>query len=387
MIRDPLFILAVLAINVAACEWVVRVTWLRHLGSALLVIVLTAIVANLGLIPTVGDGSPVYDGTFRFLAPLAIFWLLLQVNLRSLRRAGLPMILWFLLGAVGTVVGVLVALKIVDGAEAFGEWYPALGGMFVGTYIGGSINFNAVALEYGVAGNGLLYAGASVVDSAMTTVWMAATVILPRLVRRPGASAAPDAAVAARVGEARDDAEQGRESVHPVELSALIALGAGALWISERLSALLAGSGIPVPSILILTTLALLLAQWEPVRRLRGGRVLGWTSVMFFLAVIGALCDVGALASIGRLGWDLSVFVVVVVLVHGTIVFLPTLFGHGDPAIAAVASQANVGGGTSALALARSLGRDDLVLPAVLVGSLGNGLGTYLGFLVAAWLS
>ena len=54
-----------------------------------------------------------------------------------------------------------------------------------------------------------------------------------------------------------------------------------------------------------------------------------------------------------------------------------------DLAIAAVTSQANVGGGTSALALARSLGRDDLVLPAVLVGSLGTALGTFVGFWVA----
>ena len=48
-----------------------------------------------------------------------------------------------------------------------------------------------------------------------------------------------------------------------------------------------------------------------------------------------------------------------------------------------MASQANVGGGTSALALARSLGRGDLVLPAVLIGSLGNAAGTFLGLTVA----
>ena len=38
------------------------------------------------------------------------------------------------------------------------------------------------------------------------------------------------------------------------------------------------------------------------------------------------------------------------------------------------------------VALARSLGRPDLVLPAILVGSLGTALGTYLGFAVAEWL-
>ena len=52
-----------------------------------------------------------------------------------------------------------------------------------------------------------------------------------------------------------------------------------------------------------------------------------------------------------------------------------------------MASQANVGGGTSALALARSLGRSDLVLPAILVGSLGMAVGTYLGFLTADLLA
>ena len=53
-----------------------------------------------------------------------------------------------------------------------------------------------------------------------------------------------------------------------------------------------------------------------------------------------------------------------------------------DLDLIAVASQANVGGGTSALALARSIGRTALVLPAVLIGALG----TFLGFWAAAQL-
>ena len=51
--------------------------------------------------------------------------------------------------------------------------------------------------------------------------------------------------------------------------------------------------------------------------------------------------------------------------------------------LAPVVSQANIGGGTSALALACSLGRQDLVLPAVLLGSFGNVAGTFLDFWVA----
>jgi len=67
-------------------------------------------------------------------------------------------------------------------------------------------------------------------------------------------------------------------------------------------------------------------------------------------------------------------------------VFVVGLLFRQDWDVVAVASQANIGGSTSALALAKSLGRTDLLLPAILVGSLGNGVGTYLGFAVAGVL-
>ena len=61
------------------------------------------------------------------------------------------------------------------------------------------------------------------------------------------------------------------------------------------------------------------------------------------------------------------------------------LFGgllYRDWQMIAIVSQANVGGGASAIALAETFERNELVLPAILVGTLGNALGTYLGFFV-----
>jgi len=149
---------------------------------------------------------------------------------------------------------------------------------------------------------------------------------------------------------------------------------------------LAAWSGDQVPSIIILTVIALALAQVPAITRLPGSRSLGLFAVYLFLCVIGAYCDVGALAEIGGLGLTLLVFTFVLVIVHGSITFGAAWLLRMDVDIAAVASQANVGGGTSALALARSLGRSDLVLPAVLIGSLGTALGTFLGFWVAGAL-
>jgi len=384
----PLWVIAVLAGATAASEWLARRTALRHLGSALLVIVLAAVAANLGVIPSVTDGSPVYDAIFGTVGPLAIFWLLLQVRLASVLRAGPAVLVLFLLGAVGTFVGVLAGMLLLGGGDVLGPLHAALGGMYVGTYVGGSINFNAVALEYDVMRDGALYAGAAVVDNVATTLWMAATVVLPRLLAGRWTVRGASASEADATAKQAESAQLADRDVFTAEgLATQLALGAAALLVSDALSGWLATSfGVPVPSILILTTLALLLAQVPAVQRLPGAHLIGWTAVMFFLAAIGALCDLQALARLGDLAPSLGVLVGTTVLIHGLVVFGAAAVLKLDPAVAAVASQANIGGGTSALALARSLDREDLELPAILVGSLGNALGTYLGFLAVVLL-
>lgn len=380
-----MFLLGVLALLIAASEWLVRHTPLRHAGTALVAILLAAIVANLGIIPSGSDAAapvPVYDAVFAHVAPIGLFWLLLQVRVATIARAGPVMLILFLIGAAGTMVGVLVAARAVGLANGVGSLHHAIGGMFAGTYIGGSVNFNAVALHYDVVRHGVLYGGAIVVDNIVTALWMVATISLPRLLapiwrlartgERPSASA-PLLGI-----------EEDTESVHPVDLAVIVALGIGA-HLASLAAARWLGAG--VPSILLLTVIALLLAQIPVVQRLRGARILGLLAVYLFLAVIGAFADLGRLGELGALGVTLLAFATIIVVVHGLIVFAAAWLLRLDLSTAAVASQANVGGGTSALALARSLGREDLILPGILMGSLGNALGTFAGFLVARQLT
>jgi len=416
---QTVYILAVLCLVIVGSEWLVRRTWLKHVGTALLVIIVTAVIANLGLLPTTSTAEnpvPAYDVIFGTVAPLAIVWLLLKVNLRDILEAGVPIISLFLIGSLGTVAGALVGMWLVSGPERIGPLYAALGGMFTGTYTGGSVNFNAIAINYDVMSEAVLFGGAAAVDSIMTTVWMAATIAIPRFAhpywpaprgakRRslevagrgseaepPGPDVAgldaPAAATPSRAASREVDLgiEEDTEEVHPVDLALVLAIGFGTVWVSNLLSAWLSARGIGAPSILILTVIALVLAQIGSIARLAGTRTLGLLAVYLFLCVIGAFCDVRALSHIGGLGLTLLAFTAVLVLVHGVITFGAAWFLRMDVDIAAVASQANIGGGTSALALARSLGRGDLVLPGVLIGSLGNAIGTFLGFWVAGVL-
>jgi uncharacterized membrane protein len=135
-----------------------------------------------------------------------------------------------------------------------------------------------------------------------------------------------------------------------------------------------------------LTVIALVLAQLPVISRMRGPRLLGLLAVYLFLAVIGAFADVSRLGELGSLGVTLLLFATIIVAVHGVIIFAAAWLLRLDLSMAAVASQANIGGSTSALALARSLGREDLIVPGILMGSLGNAIGTFLGFFVAAQL-
>ena len=101
---DPLFILTILCLVVVLSEWVVRHTFFRHFGTALVVILFTAIVSNLGLIPTGSSKEipvPVYEGIFAYVAPISIFWLLLSVNLRDILKTGPWMLILFIISAFG----------------------------------------------------------------------------------------------------------------------------------------------------------------------------------------------------------------------------------------------------------------------------------------------
>jgi uncharacterized membrane protein len=383
---NPIWVLAVLCAVVAVSEWLVRSTPLRHAGTALIGILVTAVVANLGVIPTGSTADapvPVYDAIFAWVAPLAIFWLLMTVNLRDVLRAGGPLVLLFLIGAAGTTAGVLAGMAIVQGAETVGPRYNAIAGMFTGTYIGGSINFNAIALHYDVVREGLLYVGSIAVDNVVTTIWMVVTLAAPRLLAPLWRGVGPPPA--ARAGVLLG-IEEDTESLHPLDVGIVLALGFGAVLAANAAASFLAGHGVAIPSILILTVIALGLAQLRAFSRLRGVRVIGMFAVYLFLNVIGAFCDLGALGQLGRLGLVLTAFASITVLVHGVVTFTAARLLRMDLDMAAVASQANVGGGTSALALARSLGRSDLVLPAVLIGSLGNAVGNFIGFWVAGTL-
>ena len=374
-IDNPVYVLTVLALMVVLSIIAAKTKWGKPLGAAFLVIVFTAIVANLKLIPSASNTIPLYDAIFKYLAPMAIFFLLLDANLKSIKKAGAPMIGLFLLGSLGTVLGILAAWVIIAPQGVLGNDASVLAGMLTGTYTGGSVNFNAVALAYNFQEKGVLYAGTIAVDNVVTAIWVVVTIALPLFLRR----FIKDRRLS--VPESRQD-NQEHEAMDLRTLAWLLLLGLGAFLIAEAVSNVIPA----IPSIITLSTLGILLAQTSFVARLKGGQTLGLYLVYVFLAVIGAYCEIGAVIALKDIGLTLFLFTILAVFVHGILIIVLGGLAYRDWDMVAIASQANVGGGTSAIALAETFNRKELVLPAILIGTLGNALGTYLGFMVVSLL-
>lgn len=278
----------------------------------------------------------------------------------------------FVLGSLATVGGIVLAWWLIQPESQLGAQAKTLAGMLTGTYTGGSVNFNAIALEYNFQEQGALYAGAIAVDNVVTTCWIIFTLALPRIL----GSIWKDSHVIAQRVEAHQESE--KKGMDLSSLSWLVLLGVLSFFLSESLSILFPA----IPSILTLTSIGIVLAQFKWIAKLNGAHALGLYMVYLFLAVIGAFCEINAVFELNSLGWTLFLFTSLAVLAHGFLIILIGGVLYRDWGMIAVASQANIGGGPTALALAENFGRKELMLPAILVGTFGNALGTYLGFLV-----
>lgn len=290
------------------------------------------------------------------------------------------MLILFGVGSLATVIGVFVAVFLVSPETVLGDKAPAIAGMIAGTYTGGSINFNAIALHYKVNESGVLYAGTVAADNIMTTIWILVTLAIPKLLQPfwPSQKLTGDSTPVSNSGDVHSE----KDSLKLSSLMVLIPTALVAFIVSELVSSIWP----VIPSILVITTIGLFLAQTRYFHELKGTDLLGLYLVYLFLAVIGAYCEFSAISNLGDIGFTLLLFVVLVVLVHGVItIFLGKLFVN-DWQMIAIASQANIGGGTTAMALAETFGRKELIVPAILVGTIGNAAGTYLGFMVVGIL-
>lgn len=372
MIQSPLALSAVIAAATALAFWLdYRFRFAGKIGASLLAIFFGAVLSNTGLVPA---SSEVYDNVLGVVTYLAIAWLLLSVNLGDLKKAGAGIISAFGIAVAGTVLGAFVAAAVYQ--QYFGDDTWRLAATMTGTYSGGSVNFISVARATGLSGS--LFAGATAADNVVTALWLAACLSLPVWLRRfyPPARA-PKRAPSERLPS--DQADRRRhhpyfqvQGISAASAAHLLATGLVLVFASEWLATVVPG----VPSVLWLTTLALIAGHKRFYRKAPGAIQLGSVGLHVFFVVIGVMSRFSEIASVGL---GVLFFTLIVVAVHGVVVFGAGKIFRLDMGSIVVASQAAVGGPSSALAVAVSREWQHLVLPGVVAGLLGYAAGTYLG--------
>ncbi len=365
---------AILFIAAALGFWAEKTKWGAKLSAVVVTIIIGFILSNLSIIPT---NAPSYDIVWSYLVPLAIPLLLFKADLRRIIKEAGPTLIAFAFGAIGTIIGTIVAFEIVSlGAEGW-----KLAGIFCATYIGGSMNFVAVSEALQLHSSNLIAAGVAA-DNLVMTVYFLILFALPSigLLRKVFSTYHDDKAKTLTDEDVKLNNNDSELNLINITTSLAIAMAICAVSFYFQDLIQLQGSAI-----LILTLLTIALATIFPkqMNKLGSADQIGTMLMQIFFAVIGASANLIIVLNYGPI---LFIFAGLILLIHLIFILIAGRIFNLDLSEIVIASNANMGGPTTAAAMAVARKWDELVIPAVLCGTLGYAIASFLGVAVGTWL-
>lgn len=370
------FALWAVLIGIAAFGfWCERFPIGRKYSGVMLLITLAIVLSNLRIIPS---AAPVYDVVWAYLVPIAIPLLLFQADLRRVFREAGATLVAFVIGSATVVAGAFIAMSLVD----LGPMEPALAGIFTGTYIGGSLNFAAVAEATQFADKTYL-AAMFAADNVITNLHLILIITLP------GIAAFARWFPGRRESVIDSPANTPEKPVHQVanlDIAGLTAALSLAFALAAAGHLIANGFDRPQYGILVITFLALMVATLAPrlVARMSGFTEAGNVLMFIFLATIGASADVWKLVEIAPI---LFVVALIIVSVHLLLLLMLGRLFRLDLGEILMGSAVCIGGPAMAPAIASAKGWGHLTIPGVLAGSFGYAIGSFVGMSVVEWLS
>lgn len=342
----------------------------QKVTGTVVVILLAIAAANLGIIP---HSAPAYGFIFSYVVPLLIPLFLFQADVRRLAREASRTSLAFLVAALGTVAGVIVAALLLDLSQlgvaselAADRREAGIVGLFASTYIGGSVNYAALGEITGLSADASFFSAATAADNLFSAVFLSVIALVP------------GAHWIARhfVEHTASEAVQVTETVvTPASISYALAAAAGIVAITDLLCWWLE---IPSWRYAVMTLISVGLATAVPQIRdwFSGAFEVGIALSFPFFAAIAAGADIRAMISVAPL---LIILVAILLSVHLTVLLVVgRKLGLTIPELL-TASNAAILGATTAPAMAAAKGWHDQVTPGVMVGVLGYALGTFIG--------
>lgn len=363
---------AVIAVSVGISIYLEsKYKWAAKMSALVIVLLLGILLSNVNIIPT---EAVVYDTVWDYLVPLALPLLLYHVDIRKIWRESGKLLLAYVIGAVGTVVGAFVAFLLFK--RVIPE-IPGITAMMTGTYIGGSVNFMALSDVFKVSEE--LVSSATIADNLNMAIYFFVLLSIPVRCR--------DQAVTGK------NKERKKQELSLKNISVCLAMGFLLVALSGKVAELVGGMIVPMNpgaeivknllgnKYLWITTLSVVGATVFPefFGAIQGGQEIGTYMIYCFMFVIGAPASIKGIIKNSP---ALLLFAVVIVAFNMLFTFGGGKLLKIKRDVLIIASNANVGGPTTAASMAIAKGWEDLVGPSLLIGSFGYVIGNYMGMLV-----
>ena len=392
---DTWALLVLMVVSVALAIWLEqKYVWASKLSGAIIALLIALAASNLAIIPT---SCALYDDiVWGYAVPLGIPLLLLQCNMKKIWRETGRMMVIFLIGAAGTVAGAFLAYTLLH------RYIPGLEGvaaMMTGSYIGGGVNFAALASEFEV---GEIKAATTVADNLLMALYFFGLIFIAGMKFFRKRYSHPHIDAIAESGDLSGAQTQAaaywsRKDISLKDIAMNFAYAVLVVFAAKLIAAFIGGL-IPDTGVVLhmlhtffgseyvwITTVSMACATFgeKQVAKLSGSQEIGTYLIYLFLFVIGVPASIVKIIQETPL---LLVFTGIMVLVNMLFCFIGGKLLHFDLEDIILASNANIGGPTTAAGMAISQGWSALVGPVMLVGTFGYVIGTYLGILVGGLL-
>ncbi|MBQ3588051.1 MAG: DUF819 domain-containing protein [Oscillospiraceae bacterium] len=394
-------LLGMMCITVALSIWLEQTyNWASKVSGAIIALIIAMFAANIGIIPV---NSPLYDDiVWGVIVPMGIPLLLLQCNLNKIGKLTGKMLVVFVMGAAGTTIGALIAFNVLKGAfVANGGNISDLAGvasMMTGSYIGGGVNFAAMADAQGLKGTDVA-AAATVADNLLMAAYFFVLIFISGMkwFRNKFSHPHIDAVESGSNTEKTQAAAfWNRKEISLKDIAFNIAYAVAVVWASNIIAGVFTGM-VPAEGRTVMqdfvakffgsqyvwiTTISVIVATFftkQIVSKMNGSQEIGTYLIYLFLFVIGVPANIMTVIEKSPL---FLVLCFIMVCVNMLFCFIGAKLCKATLEDAIIASNANIGGPTTAAGMAISQGWTSLVGPAMLVGVLGYVIGNYLGTLV-----
>ena len=394
-------LLGMMCITVALSIWLEQTyNWASKVSGAIIALIIAMFAANIGIIPV---NSPLYDDiVWGVIVPMGIPLLLLQCNLDKIGKLTGKMLVVFVMGAAGTTIGALIAFNVLKGAfVANGGNISDLAGvasMMTGSYIGGGVNFAAMADAQGLKGTDVA-AAATVADNLLMAAYFFVLIFISGMkwFRNKFSHPHIDAVESGNNTEKTQAAAfWNRKEISLKDIAFNIAYAVAVVWASNIIAGVFTGM-VPAEGRTVMqdfvakffgsqyvwiTTISVIVATFftkQIVSKMNGSQEIGTYLIYLFLFVIGVPANIMTVVEKSPL---FLVLCFIMVCVNMLFCFIGAKLCKATLEDAIIASNANIGGPTTAAGMAISQGWTSLVGPAMLVGVLGYVIGNYLGTLV-----